>query len=223
MTDIDWAALRDQQREIAQKAVYDGDLKDVQRFVAVDMSSQSFYGGENAVMYAAAVVFERGSHTPLEVATASMIPEVPYRAGFLAFREAPVIANALEGLRSSFDLIWVDGHGLMHPRRAGIATQLGVLLGKHSLGVGKTPLHGEIGPLEGDAGSRARVTVREELLGFAARLRARARPVFVSPGHLCDPNAALSFVLEHADGYRLPWPSRAAHEQANIFRRSVEE
>lgn len=222
MTDIDWAALRDQQREIAQRAMYGGSLKDVRRFVAVDMSSQSFYGGENAVMYAAAVVFERGSHDPLEVSTASMIPEVPYRTGFLAFREAPVIARALERLRAGFDLVWVDGHGLMHPRRAGIATQLGVLLGKPSLGVGKTPLTGEIGPLQAAVGSSAAVTARDELLGFAVRLRARARPVLVSPGHLCDPDGALGFVLEHADGYRLPWPSRAAHDQANLFRRSVE-
>ena len=222
MTDIDWAALRDQQREIAVKAVYAGSLEGVRRFAAVDMSSQSFYGGENAVMYAAAVVLERGSKTPLEVATASMIPEVPYKTGFLAFREAPVILKALEQLRSSFDLIWVDGHGLMHPRRAGIATQLGVLLGKPSLGVGKTPLHGDHVALEDAAGSHQPVMAKGDLLGFAVRLRDRVKPIFVSPGHLCNPNAALGFVLEHADGYRLPWPSRVAHEQANIFRRSIE-
>jgi deoxyribonuclease V len=219
---IDWAALREQQREIALKAVYNGTLQGVRRFVAVDMSAQSFYGGEDAMMYAAAVVLERGNHQPLEVATASMSPEVPYRTGFLAFREAPVILKALEQLRSDFDLIWLDGHGLMHPRRAGIATQMGVLLGKPSLGVGKTPLTGKVEDLAPAAGSSARITTKDELLGFAARLRDRAKPVFVSPGNLCDPQSALGFVLEHSDGYRLPWPSRAAHEEANRVRREAE-
>jgi deoxyribonuclease V len=223
VTDIDWAELREQQREIASKAVYTGSLADVKRFVAVDMSSQSFYGGENAMMYAAAVVLERGSHAPLEVATASLSPEVPYRAGFLAFREAPVIFKAIEKLRTDFDLIWVDGHGLMHPRRAGIATQMGVLLGKASLGVGKTPLFGQMADLELELGSSARITSKDELLGFGVRLRKRANPVFVSPGNLCDPTSALGFVLEHADGYRQPWPSRVAHEKANRIRRELEE
>ncbi len=220
--EIDWAALREQQREIALKAVYTGTLQGVRRFVAVDMSSQSFYGGEDAMMYAAAVVLERGNKQPLEVATSSMSPEVPYRAGFLAFREAPVILKALEKLRSDFDLIWLDGHGLMHPRRAGIATQMGVLLGKPSLGVGKTPLFGQMAELDMAAGSSARITSKDELLGFGVRLRNRVKPVFVSPGHLCDPDSALRFVLEHADGYRQPWPSRVAHEEANRVRREFE-
>lgn len=220
--EIDWAGLREQQREIALRAVYHGTLQSVRRFVAVDMSAQSFHGGEDAIMYAAAVVFERGSRTPLEVSNTSMRPEVPYRTGFLAFREAPVVLKAINKLRLDFDLVWLDGHGLMHPRRAGIATQLGVLLGKPSLGVGKTLLFGEVADLGPEAGSSARITAKDELLGFAARLRDRAKPVFVSPGNLCDPKSALGFVFEHSDGYRLPWPSRAAHEEANRVRRESE-
>ena len=219
---IDFAVLREQQRQLAARTVIAGSLAGVKRFVAVDVSAQSFYGGPDAVMYAAAVVLERGSKNVLEVATASIKPDVPYRTGFLAFREAPVVMQALEGLKSGFDLVWVDGHGIMHPRRAGIATHLGVTLGVACLGVAKQPLTGTVGLLEEAAGSVAPVTAGEEILGFAARLRKRSKPVFVSSGHNCSSQAALDFVLEHADGLRLPYPTRLAHDAANAFRRASE-
>ncbi len=222
---IDFAVLREQQRQLAARAVIAGSLVSVKRFVAVDVSAQSFYGGPDAIMYAAAVVLERGSKNVLEVATASIKPDVPYRTGFLAFREAPVVMQALEGLKSGFDLVWVDGHGIMHPRRAGIATHLGVTLGVACLGVAKQPLTGAVGPLEEAAGSVATVTAGtegNELLGFAVRLRKRSKPVFVSSGHRCSSQAALGFVLEHADGLRLPYPTRLAHDAANAFRRASE-
>ncbi len=222
---IDFAVLREQQRQIAARAVIEGSLAGVKRFVAVDVSAQSFHSGPNAQLYAAAVVLERGSKNPVEVATADIKPDVPYRTGFLAFREAPAVMRALERLKTGFDLVWVDGHGIMHPRRAGIATHLGVTLGVACLGVAKQPLTGTVGPLEAAAGSVAAVTAGangDELLGFAARLRQRSRPVFVSSGHRCSSRAALDFVLEHSDGMKLPYPTRLAHNAANAFRRALE-
>jgi deoxyribonuclease V len=218
----DFAALREQQRQIAARAVITGSLEQVTRFVALDMSSQSFYRGDAATMYAAAVLFERGNPNPLEVSTAIMDPPMPYRSGFLAFREAPVLEQALKGLSSHYDLLWLDGAGIAHPRRAGIATQLGVILDLPSLGVAKTRLVGEVGPLESDAGSSAPLVFEGDEVGFTVRLRKHSNPLFVSPGHRCSARAALDFVLEHSDGYRQPFPSRLAHEHANQQRRQAE-
>ena len=219
----DFAALREQQRQIAQQADISGTLEGVRRFVALDMSSQSFYRGDEATMYAAAVLFERGNPQPLEVATAVMEPPMPYRSGFLAFREAPVFRLALEGIAGAYDLLWLDGAGVAHPRRAGIATQLGVTLGLPSLGVAKTRLVGESAPLGDAAGSFEELRFEGDLVGYTVRLRKRSNPLFVSPGHRCSARAALDFVLEHGDGFRQPFPSRAAHEHANAARRAVEE
>lgn len=222
---MDFATLRAQQIELAAQAVNTGSLKHVRRFVALDMSSQVFIRPDQkleleAPLFAAAVVFERGNPKPVEVATAVLEPSVPYKTGFLAFREAPVLLKALEGLQSSYDMLWSDGHGILHPRRCGIATHLGVLLGKPALGVAKTPLIGVHDELGLKAGSSEPIRVGQETLGYALRLRAKTKPVYVSSGHLCSGEAALEFVRECGDGYRLPWPTRGAHQAANEARKN---
>jgi deoxyribonuclease V len=215
--------MRAKQLEIAQKAVFEGSLEYVKRFVAVDMSAQSFYQGDDAPLFAAAVLLERGNPTPLEVATATMKPEIPYRTGFLTFREAPVILKALEKLQGSYDLIWCDGHGLMHPRRAGIATYLGVMLEKPALGVAKQPLTGKYEDVTLETGAREPVIASSgETLGFALRSRRNTKLIYVSPGHLCSVDSVLEFVLEHSDGFRIPYPTRLAHVASNEARKEAQ-
>ncbi len=208
-------ALKTQQRELAESAITTGSLATVKRFVALDMSHLS---RSSEPMFAAAVVFETGNPEPLEVKTAFLDDDFPYIPGFLSFREAPVLLKAIGLLESDFDLVYVDGFGRLHPRRAGIATHLGVTLDKPALGVAKTPFVGQVGPLDEAAGSVAPVTLQSEVLAYALRTRKRSKPVFVSSGHRCDLEEALRFVGLHLDGLRLPFPSRAAHGAANTAR-----
>jgi len=219
---VDYAALRARQLEVALVASMEGSLSGVRRFVALDISNLPRSEGGRAPLYAAAVILERGNPRPLETATAALAPTLPYVPGFLSFREAPAAVAALEKLSLDFDLLYVDGHGLTHPRRAGIATHLGVLLEKPSLGVAKNLLAGTVGELGPEVGATAPITLGGEMRGYALRTRARGNPVYVSSGHRCTPEAALSFVLEHLDGRRLPFPTRAAHEAANAARRAGE-
>jgi deoxyribonuclease V len=217
---MDFGALRKQQLEIAQKAVFEGSLEHVKRFVAVDVSAQSFYQSHDAPLFAAAVLLERGNKTPLEIATAMLEPEIPYRTGFLTFREAPVILAALEKLQGSFDLIWCDGHGLIHPRRAGIATYLGVMLEKPALGVAKQPLTGTFKDVTLEFGAKQPIRSSSgETLGFALRSKRNTKLIYISPGHLCNVDNALGFVLEHLDGLRIPYPTRLAHDASNEARK----
>ncbi len=218
---MDFALLCEKQLEIAKKAVFQGSLEHVRHFVAVDVSAQSFYQGDDAPLYAAAVLLEPGNKTPLEIATARLAPEIPYRTGFLAFREAPVILEALEQLQGSYDLIWCDGHGLMHPRRAGIATYLGVMLEKPALGVAKQPLTGTFEDVSLEVGSKQPVIASSgETLGFALRSKRNTKLIYVSPGHLCSTDNALEFVLEQLDGLRIPYPTRLAHQASNEARKT---
>ena len=218
---VDFEVLRLQQLELAKSAVFEGSLEHIKRFVAVDMSANSFLLGDDAPLFAAAVLIERGQKTPLEVATASLAPDMPYRSGFLTFREAPVILEALEKLKGSYDLIWCDGNGLMHPRRAGIATHLGVTLQKPSLGVAKQPLTGSHKDVALEAGSTQPVLSSSgEILGTALRSKRNTKLLYVSPGHLCSVQSALGFVLEHLDGLRIPYPTRLAHDASNVARKA---
>lgn len=155
--------------------------------------------------------------------TATATPPFPYVPGYLGFREVPVLVAAWERLADKPDLIVVDGHGLAHPRRAGIATHLGVVLDVPTIGSAKTLLcgavEGEVGPEPGD---RAPVVHKGEMVAMALRTRARAAPIYVGTGHRVSLETAVRLVLELCDGRRLPLPIRLAHDAANAARRAAE-
>lgn len=144
---------------------------------------------------------------------ATAIP-CPYMPGLLGFREAPAILAALRKLRRPPDLILCDGQGIAHPRRLGIASHLGVVTGLPTIGVAKSRLTGEHGPLGPDRGSRAPLMDGGEVVGVVLRTRSRVRPVFVSIGHRVSLEAAVSMVLRCTPRFRLPEPIRQAHRLA---------
>jgi deoxyribonuclease V len=149
---------------------------------------------------------------------------LPYVPGFLAFREVPNLLAAYAKLPQKPDVLVVDGHGSAHPRRMGIATQLGVELDKPTRGVGKSRLTGyyeEPGPVPGDASPLLARRGSAEVIGEVLRTRAGVLPVFVSPGHRCDQVSATALVRAALRGYKLPEPTRLADGWAARLRREL--
>lgn len=143
--------------------------------------------------------------------------EVPYVPGFLAFREVPNLLRAYAKLPEEPHVLLVDGHGRAHPRRMGIATQLGVTLDKPTLGVAKQRLTGsyqEPGPLPGDTSPLLARASSTEIIGEVLRTRVGVLPVFISPGHLCDQAGATALAKACMRGYKLPEPTRLADQWA---------
>lgn len=169
----------------------------------------------------AAIVGQRLDGAAGEAAAATRLPPFPYVPGYLGFREVPSLLAAWEALVRKPDLLLVDGHGRAHPRRCGIATQLGVVLDAPTIGIAKTLLCGEVEGVLGDApGDRAPLIHRDEQVGWALRTRARAAPVYVSVGHRISLESAVRWVMRLSDGRRLPPPIRGAHDAANAARRA---
>lgn len=155
-------------------------------------------------------------------ASATLVPPFPYVPGYLGFRECPALIAAWERLAVKPGLILMDGQGRAHPRRCGVACQLGVLLDVPTIGIAKSLLCGTVeGALGEEAGARAAVIDRDETVAIALRLRKGAKPIFVSIGHRFTLETAVAFVLEIGDGRRLPPPIRHAHEAANAARREA--
>jgi len=154
------------------------------------------------------------SYPGLALVETSIIEEpvtFPYVPGLLAFREGPAIVAAYQRLRQQPDLLIFDGHGLAHPRRMGLASHLGLVLDRPSIGCAKSRLCGEHG-VPGDApGSWSPLVDGNETIGAAVRTRSGARPVYVSTGHRVCLATAISFVLACCRGFRLPEPTRQAH------------
>lgn len=135
----------------------------------------------------------------------------PYVPGLLSFREAPLTLAACERLSVTPDLIMVDGQGVAHPRRMGLASHLGLFLDTPTIGCAKSRLCGSHQVPGEEPGSYAELMDREETIGVALRTKAGTKPIYVSIGHRVDLEAAIYWVLECCCGYRIPEPTRLAH------------
>ncbi len=162
-------------------------------------------------LYAGIVVL---TYPGLEIIETSLIKEkitFSYVPGLLSFREIPSLIKAYEKLRTKPDLIFVDGHGIAHPRRLGIASHLGVVLEISTIGCAKSLL---IGSIKDD-----RIIDKGEIIGAVVHSKKNSNPLYISPGHLITLNEAVEYVSATLRGYRLPEPTRIAHNTVNKFRR----
>jgi deoxyribonuclease V len=159
---------------------------------------------------AGVVVYEYPEMEELERVHAEVRLEFPYVPGLLSFREIPALLAALKKLRRLPDLLFSDGQGYAHPRRMGLATHLGILLDRPTIGCAKSILIGEHGWLGDETGAWAPMTEGGERIGAALRTRAGVRPVYVSQGHRVSLETAVRMTLAVSDGVRIPRPTREA-------------
>ncbi len=157
------------------------------------------------------------SYPGLEIAEIQVVTgrlEFPYVPGLLSFREAPLILAAFEKVKITPDIVMVDGQGIAHPRRMGIASHLGLLLGIPIIGCAKSRLCGEHEIPGTAAGSYTELIDSSEIIGAVLRTRDGVRPLYISIGHMIDLPSAMKWVTACCRGYRLPEPTRLAHQAA---------
>ncbi|MFE6460451.1 endonuclease V [Streptomyces cinereoruber] len=178
------------------------------------------YDDERDLVAAAAVVLDARTLEVVEEATAVGRISFPYVPGLLAFREIPTVLAALDSLTADPGLLVCDGYGLAHPRRFGLASHLGVLTGRPSVGVAKNPFafaYEEPGPARGDTSP---LLADGEEVGRAVRTRAGVKPVFVSVGHRVSLAGACAHTLRLTPRYRLPETTRHAD---SLCRRALKD
>lgn len=147
----------------------------------------------------------------------------PYIPGLLSFRELPACLAAIEKLKQMPDCFIVDGQGLAHPRRLGIASHLGLFLDVPTIGCAKSRLIGEFEKLAIKKGSASPLMDKDEIIGSVVRTRINVKPVFVSIGNRCRLSDAIRIVLDCCVKYRLPEPSRLAHQIVTRLKVSYRE
>lgn len=179
------------------------------------------YNRHSTTFYAAVVVLRRSDWTVIETQSAVGENAFPYLPGLLSFREAPILLEAFAKVSTPLDVVMVDGQGIAHQRRFGIACHLGLWLKVPTIGCGKSKLVGqydEPGPLPGDLSP---LRIGDAVIGDVLRTKAKTKPLFISPGHLIDLPSAVALVLEACRGYRQPEPTRQAHLKVNEIRRAA--
>ncbi|MFQ5693210.1 MAG: endonuclease V [Nitrospinota bacterium] len=148
--------------------------------------------------------------------------EFPYVPGLLSFREGPLLLRAFERLRARPQLIFFDGQGIAHPRGFGLASHMGLILDRPSLGCAKSLLFGRATDPGREAGGRTPIhDLRGRRIGVTLRTRTGVKPIFVSPGHRIGMDPAADWALRACRGYRVPEPTRQAHLLVNRRRREI--
>lgn len=144
----------------------------------------------------------------------------PYVPGLLSFREIPMLLTAWKRLVHKPDVIIVDGTGIAHPRRMGIATHLGLELGVPTIGCAKSVLFGTYDEPAREPGSISymRDPKTGEVIGGALRTRWNVKPIFISPGHLITLDESIAIVYACVRKHKLPEPTRLAHLKVNEYR-----
>lgn len=210
---MDLASLRAQQLELASSVIrddrFDGDPPDL--IGGADVGFE--LGGE--VTRAAMVLLKYPSLELVEYQVARIATTMPYIPGFLSFRETPALMAAWQQLSQKPDLLFVDGHGISHPRRLGVASHFGLLADVPTIGVAKKRLCGKFEPLPAEAGALAPLIDKDEQLAWVWRSKVRCNPLFISTGHRVSLGSALAWVQRCTQGYRLPEPTRWADAVAS--------
>lgn len=141
-----------------------------------------------------------------------------YEAGLLGLREGPLLEAAVRALPQTPEVVLVDATGRDHPRRAGLALQLGAVLDLPSIGVTHRPLVAEGGWPSDERGARSPLLLEDEIVGYWLRTRAGTRPLAVHAAWRTEPDVAAAVVLTCAQPARTPEPLREARRVARTAR-----
>ncbi len=139
----------------------------------------------------------------------------PYIPGLLSFREIPPLLTAFTQLQTEPDLVIVDGQGIAHPRRFGLASHLGLILDKPTIGCAKSRLCGQYEEPKSEQGFYTYLMDKGEVIGAVVRTRRNVQVVYISIGHRISLDSARTLTLACCRGYRLPETTRYAHKAAS--------
>jgi len=195
-------------------------IKDIKTIAGIDVH----FLEDNSL--AAIVVMSFPQLEVLEQEIAVVKTNFPYIPGLLAFREAPPIIECAKKLRTEPDVLLLDGQGIAHPRRFGIACHIGLLYDRPSIGVAKSWLLGErqgyppLPSIPNQKGAIAYLSDGKDTVAIALRSAEGKPPIFISPGHKIDLETSLKIAKSTIkEGQRLPAPLLLAHNLATESRK----
>ena len=199
---IDLEKLKEEQSRLSRKAVLKDSFEKLELIGGIDCG----YDESNNV-FASIMICDNKAMEVVEKSSAMMKAKIPYIPGFLSYREAPVVLETYSKLQSKPDVILVDGNGILHPRKCGIATHIGVLLDIAAIGVAKTLLAG--------VQKENKVYIDDDLRAEAIVTRQHARPLYIRRGNKVSLKTSVEIVKNCLRfPHKLPEPLHLAHRFA---------
>lgn len=196
------------QNNLRHQVILRDDFGEIKTIAGID----SGYDMERGLNKAVVALFDAKTMELITSVIAVTPTDFPYVPGLLSFREIPAVLKALSCLPQSPDLLMVDGQGIAHPRRLGIAAHLGVVTGLPTIGIAKKKLCGKYEEPAQEKESTSDLMDKGELIGHVYRSKQKCNPLFISAGHRITHATSLSFVRKYTTTYRLPEPTRIADQ-----------
>jgi len=195
------------------------DLNKIRLVAGIDTTFTNIWENPTTAISCIVILDIKNDFKEIEVVFAEKIINFPYIPTFLAYRELPVILEAYKSLKIRPDAFLLDGMGIIHPRKMGIAAHFGIITDEISIGIGKSKLIGEFKIPENRKFSYKPVLIEGEVRGYAVRTKKNANPIFISPGNNISVESSLKLALKCIDKYKLPEPIRKAHNYLQEYRR----
>ena len=189
-------------------------LKDVETDIKYIAGLDASYFGD--IGASCSVLFNLKYLRPIEVsyATARVKRYIP---GYFSLREYGLLLKAFKGLFIKPDLIIVNACGINHPRKCGLASQIGISTNTPTIGITKSSLSGTVDWLHvirrGELEIYA-VKLKKAIVGFM--ITRGKEKIVVSPGHLITLETALKIALELIDQRLTPMPLALAHKLSKM-------
>lgn len=203
---LDTQLLRKEQINQASKIILHDEFPPLKLIGGADVGFEQ----QGAITRAVVAVLSWPQLELVEYQIARIPTQLPYIPGLLSFREVPGLMAAWEKIQHKPELVLVDGQGIAHPRRFGVACHFGLQANVSTIGVAKSRLCGDAVELGEELESVQPLMAGEDQLGWVLRSKKRCKPLYVSPGHKVGFSSSLEWVKQCLKGYRLPEPTRFA-------------
>lgn len=212
MKKINTKELRSVQRKIAKEVRTSDELKkeEIRKIAGFDTA---FLGDK---IICAAIIYDISTGQVIEKKHTLTKTPMPYIPGYLAFRKGPAIMQTYYSLEIEPEIMMIPGHGVSHPLKCGLASYVGVELGKATIGVAKKILAGEV--------KDRKIMILNETRGEEVRTKEHAKPLYVSAGHLVSLKTAVDLVKKYTiDPHKMPEPLHFAHKYAKEIFESMKK
>lgn len=208
----------------AQAIAYQNELREHIRIEPLDKSITIIGGADISfnkytdIVYAGIILLKYPELTVISSASVKTTTTFPYISGLLAFREVPALLEVWEKLEIKPDLLVLDGQGIAHERRMGIATHFGLITNVPTIGSAKSRLSGRYEEPDNQIFAQSAMYDRGEQIGVAMRSKKNCNPIYISPGHRISMEQSVEVIKNCIRGYRIPEPTRQAHILVNKVR-----
>lgn len=205
---IDFDALKKEQLKLAEKVITTDSFENIKTIGGAD---QAYIGNK---VISAIVVCDYKNLEAIEEKHAVVDAKIPYKSGFLFYRDGPAVMEAFNKLENKPDVLIVEANGILHPRRIGMASHVGILLDIATIGVTKNLMLGEV--------REKTIYVEKEARGYELITKEHARPIYISPGNKISLKTSLEVVKNSLrQPHKLPEPLHLARKYGNKVRKEL--